>query len=627
MKPTLHSAPKAFLLYVRLGLLALILFSAVVTDRMMYESRLNESREDTLRDAKSIAAQFDGFIVQNTQALWGLRAMILTDPDLDQSRFSLLARDLYRGAPHLKHVAAAPGLRIGMVYPLEENRAALGLDYRAQPEQWPDVSRAIESNVMVVSDPVAFVQGGYGVIGRLPVTLENGELWGLVSVTMSLDDLSQALAKSATGYRLEIINRENGATVLNVGDNPLVNPVMMPLQLPGRAWSLAVMPEGGWPNYWQLNPLKRLLLTALVVFMAAAVWGLTRMLLLQYATQRQLQGLYAASPSGLVLRCRNSGNILDVNPAICRWTGLSRSEILASRSILTLYGDEPYCLISDAEHVSHEGQLRCKNGKSLDIKLHVIPQHDLIDDSLEWLIVQNVTTQRAIERMKDEFISTISHELRTPITSANGAVKMLQSVDISALPDNGAKLLAVAASGLGRLQTLVEDMLSAKALLEDSIAFQVAPMPLATALDQVVQHFAADLQQKKIELHSSPFDEKTLVFADQPLLIKALDHLLRNACKFTPVEGRIRIDVAVRDTEVVISVNDSGDGLDEHLQQNIFKPFVQKDGSNTRQQGGVGIGLLIVKRIVDRMGGSVGYQHSYLGGACFWITLPRHQSA
>jgi diguanylate cyclase (GGDEF)-like protein/PAS domain S-box-containing protein len=195
-------------------------------------------------------------VVANLLRIQGMATFIATTPDFDNRAFERFASETLRDTSLLKNISVAPDFVIRFVYPLENNRQALGADYRTLPGQWELALRARETGALVVAGPVSLVQGGTGLIGRAPVFDRDGgqdRFWGLVSAVIDVDRLYDAV--DLRGYDdLTLAIRgvdgkgERGAVFF--GDPGLFDPargaVLMPVSFPSGSWQLAALPVTGW---------------------------------------------------------------------------------------------------------------------------------------------------------------------------------------------------------------------------------------------------------------------------------------------------------------------------------------------------------------------------------------------
>ena len=152
-------------------LLALVamLVAAFLIDRQNQQIAESNLRSDALNQISVVRAKLEGHIAGNIQLIKGLVAVISTEPEMDQARYDALVSNIFEEGSQLRSVAAAPDLIIAMTYPLAGNEAAIGLNYRHVPAQWPAVRTVLETAKLNIAGPVDLVQGGQGFVGRFPV--------------------------------------------------------------------------------------------------------------------------------------------------------------------------------------------------------------------------------------------------------------------------------------------------------------------------------------------------------------------------------------------------------------------------------------------------------------------------
>ncbi|MDQ6436436.1 EAL domain-containing protein [Mesorhizobium sp. LHD-90] len=226
------------------------------------------ARAEVLAKINVIRAKLEGGINGNVQLARGLAAMIEAEPDLGEQRFQQLANRLFSADNQLRNVAVAPNFVVTMVYPLEANKAAIGLDYLKNERQAASALRARDTGEMVLTGPVDLVQGGKGLIGRFPVFTgddANRKFWGLVSVVVDVDRLyrdSGLLADKEIEIALVGQDSPEEKSVQFFGPPGLLaeQPVTVAVSLPsGASWQIAAVPAEGWnvtpDNAWWLRAL------------------------------------------------------------------------------------------------------------------------------------------------------------------------------------------------------------------------------------------------------------------------------------------------------------------------------------------------------------------------------------
>ncbi len=233
----------------------------------------------------------------------------------------------------------------------------------------------------------------------------------------------------------------------------------------------------------------------------------------------------------------------------------------------------------------------------------------------------NITQRKQVERMKEEFISTVNHELRTPLTVIVGTLALLKESLVD-LPPDQMMMLDMASQNSARLKLLVNDILDLEKIVLGAMQFRIEPVPLAPFLKQALElnRLYADRFKVRYEL-SGPVPEIALT-ADRERLLQVMTNLLSNAAKFSPAGDGIVVSARVDGEYARVSVTDHGDGVPLEFRARIFGKFAQADGSTTRRQEGTGLGLAISKSIIEKMGGRIGFDSEVGHGATFFFELP-----
>jgi signal transduction histidine kinase/CheY-like chemotaxis protein len=230
-----------------------------------------------------------------------------------------------------------------------------------------------------------------------------------------------------------------------------------------------------------------------------------------------------------------------------------------------------------------------------------------------------------LSRMKDEFLLTLSHELRTPLNAIFGWAQILKrSKADSATVEKGIDVI----DRNVRAQTkLIEDLLDMSAIIAGKIRLDVQPVDLAAVIDMAVESVkpAIDAKQLKLEKVIDPLAGP--VSGDASRLQQVLWNVLSNSAKFTPKGGKIRLTLERVNSHVEFSVADNGEGIDPEFLPLLFERFSQADSSSRRRHGGIGLGLSIVKSLVEAHGGQVRAKSPGLGqGSTFIVSLPLRAS-
>jgi len=339
------------------------------------------------------------------------------------------------------------------------------------------------------------------------------------------------------------------------------------------------------------------------------------------------------------------GKITVINPAAAQMLGYKSQEVLGKNLhdlIHHTHADgSPYNVDDspirnslfnlDTVRVSNEVFWR-KDGTSFPVEYVARPQIDTQSSdttdapSLKRAVgvvvaFTDTTERRALDRMKDEFISTVSHELRTPLTSLRGALGLLAGGALTARPEKTQQMLEIAISNTDRLVRLVNDILDL-----ERIGSGKAELHSTMCSAEDLLRRAASLQQSRtprpnIRIFFSA--NGVSVWADPDRILQTLSNLISNAIKFSPEGSEIHLTArALDDNEALIEVRDQGRGIPADKLENIFDRFQQGDGSDSRASGGTGLGLAICRSIITQHGGRIWATSTPGQGTTFHFTLP-----
>jgi CheY-like chemotaxis protein/nitrogen-specific signal transduction histidine kinase len=228
----------------------------------------------------------------------------------------------------------------------------------------------------------------------------------------------------------------------------------------------------------------------------------------------------------------------------------------------------------------------------------------------------------AANTMKDEFLATLSHELRTPLNAVLGWTRMLRTRILDEATSTRA-LAVIERNAAAQLQ-LIEDLLDVSRIITGKLRLDVGPVELAAVVEAALDAVRPAAEAKGIRLQPVLDPRAGPVSGDADRLQQVVWNLLSNAIKFTPRDGRVQVQLARVNSHVEIVVTDSGQGIPAEVMPHIFERFRQADSSSQRAHGGLGIGLALVKHLVEVHGGSVEASSGGTGqGATFTVKLPR----
>lgn len=271
---------------------------------------------------------------------------------------------------------------------------------------------------------------------------------------------------------------------------------------------------------------------------------------------------------------------------------------------------------------SVEGEIERRDGLVTSIGITYAPL--FVDNRLESIIanVRDITNFRRVQEMQNVFISTVSHELRTPVALIKGYASTLLRPDAQWNMDVVKQSLEVIEDEADRLTELIDDLLTAsKIQAERSIKLTLSDIKLDLLGARAVERFTTQSSRHKIVLSFQA--DFPAIQGDARLLRQVIDNLLTNAIKYSPNGGTITVGGRYTDTAVTFFMRDTGVGIAEADQQHIYDRFYRVDGNLTSKTKGTGLGLYLVKAIVEAHHGEINVKSQPGSGSTFFFTLPR----
>jgi signal transduction histidine kinase len=234
---------------------------------------------------------------------------------------------------------------------------------------------------------------------------------------------------------------------------------------------------------------------------------------------------------------------------------------------------------------------------------------------------RDLTAERAVEKLKSDFVSTVSHELRTPLAAIYGAALTLRREDVPLSEPQRTGLLEVIASESDRLARIVNDILWASRLESGTMQTTIERcdgLEIARSVVEAARHYIPP----SIELAIKGPKKAPLIAADPDKARQVLTNLVDNAVKYSPDGGRVAIEITVEGSQLRYAVRDEGLGVPPAEHRRIFEKFYRLDPDLTRGVGGTGLGLYISRELLGRMGGRIWVESSGSGGSTFVAELP-----
>ncbi len=239
------------------------------------------------------------------------------------------------------------------------------------------------------------------------------------------------------------------------------------------------------------------------------------------------------------------------------------------------------------------------------------------------LLRERVVRRQAeeVNRLKDEFLATVSHELRAPLNAIQGWVKLLRDGRLD--QDESARALETIERSTRAQNRIISDLLDVSRIITGKLSLNVGPIQPATVIESAVDSLRAAAEAKEISIELDLDHDSGMISGDSERLRQVVWNLVSNAIKFTPKQGHVQVRLERAGESVIIAVSDTGMGIASDFLPFVFDRFRQGDGSSTRRQGGLGLGLAIVRHLTEMHGGSVrAHSPGPDQGASFIVKLP-----
>ena len=278
--------------------------------------------------------------------------------------------------------------------------------------------------------------------------------------------------------------------------------------------------------------------------------------------------------------------------------------------------------------ISEKMHYRRKNGLSIPVSISVSPI--LLDGkpigAIE--VFRDITLEQEIDRMKSEFISLASHQLRTPLSAIKTYSHMLVDGYMGEVTPSQKKSLRTIISATNRMNELISTLLNITRIESGTIAVTPKILQMDKIADEVLKELSLMAIDKCIELDLVRKGKASMSIKTDSLILKEIiTNLVSNAIKYTPDNGSVTVIVQPRSQDIIVSVVDTGWGIPKYAQDQIFSKFFRAHNIVKRETTGTGLGLYLVKGLLDRLGGKVWFTSVEGSGTTFSFSLPRAKRA
>ena len=332
-----------------------------------------------------------------------------------------------------------------------------------------------------------------------------------------------------------------------------------------------------------------------------------------------------------MLTLDNENRVTFASAGISKITGTEPDRIIGQRIdeiFLPVEGEVDFSSQLPALGQQRRVSVKLKNGQE---RLLSISKSKLVppeaSSSNRALVVRDVSNEEYIHRLLGDFMANITHEFRTPLAALEASSELLLDNLDSLSHAELEELLVSLHLGIINLQTLIDNLIEAASIEAGRFKVSLQPVHFDAILREAIGIMQPLAEKYSLTLISQPVEEPVVVMADQRRTVQVLVNLLSNAIKHSPENGLIQIKHTIRDTRLRVEVIDAGSGVPPGQRGNLFRRFAHLDTANERARQGAGLGLSVVKEIVEAQQGEVGITELSEGGTSFWFTLPLVQES
>jgi PAS domain S-box-containing protein len=329
----------------------------------------------------------------------------------------------------------------------------------------------------------------------------------------------------------------------------------------------------------------------------------------------------------------SEGIVLYANKAVETITGFIRSEIVGKKAgNKELWGgimDLPFYQLlwktikSDKKVFSGEIENHRKNGEKYIALVSVSPILDRNGDVRFFVgIERDVTREKEIDRMKTEFISLASHQLRTPLSAMKWFGEMLLSGDAGALTSDQKEMVGNIYASNERMIELVNSLLNISRIESGRLLIDPKPSDVNVLIHEVVKELEPQFMKQNLTCIVSVHEQLPIIPLDAKLIRQVYINLLTNAIKYSPKGAEIQIIISKNQTDLVSQITDSGFGIPLKEQRRVFEKFFRAQNILKMETEGTGLGLYLVKSIIDSSGGKIWFKSGENTGTTFWFSIP-----
>lgn len=354
--------------------------------------------------------------------------------------------------------------------------------------------------------------------------------------------------------------------------------------------------------------------------------------------QAQAEALFYSIGDGAI-STDEFGRITRVNPIARRILGYNKNELLGEwfpKIIVAVDENDKVINLIDrpitkafltGRPISQKAYYRRKDGQIIPVAINVSPI--LVDDKPRGAIevFRDISFEEEVDRIKSEFISLASHQLRTPLSAIKTYSHMLIDGYMGDISEPQDRALHTIIDAANRMNELISTLLNITRMESGAVTATIRPFQANRLVMEVLKELSLPASSKHLTMTCRVTgDYSPTIKSDRSILKEILANLVSNAVKYTPEKGQIKIETRLRKDDILIKVSDTGWGIPKYSQDQIFSKFFRAENIVKRETTGTGLGLYLVKGLVDALDGRIWFKSHEGKGTDFYLSLPRVRS-
>ena len=347
--------------------------------------------------------------------------------------------------------------------------------------------------------------------------------------------------------------------------------------------------------------------------------------------EERYRKIFELSPEAIAILNRK-GRVLDINGKVYELLGYKTEEIIGKTLLqLPFFSKKSRIVVSEnflkrmlGKNINpYDVDFIGKGGKKIVGRIRATHVRDKNRKIVGLIImVSDVTKFKEIEKAKTEFVSLASHQLRTPLTAINWSTEILLTKDFGKLTHKQEEILKKIYSHGRRMVRLVNALLNTSRIELGTLAVEPKPVSLVKIADSVMDEFSLQIKKKKIGIKKEYQKGLPIIDADPQLVRIIFQNLISNSINYTPDKGIIDLRIEEKKKNILITIADTGYGIPKIQQSKIFTKLFRADNIRTVNPDGAGLGLYIVRSVLEQSGGKIWFESSENKGTTFYVTIP-----